>query len=239
MMTKCDRYWYQLNKVYLIILFCTIPAALLFPVLSLIIPMIFLYGTCDKFIVFHAIGEKQDDSVRFIISMPFSRKHIFNTYIKGLTVTSLGYAFAVSLIRALLALTKLSKVFLWSNNINTGYDLFSYIAILLLCLFTTGYFLICLVNNYILSLKSIYLCISFFIVLPLLYVSQFSKAIIMFVTGFSNMKMGISYSLGDILRIGLPEKTASNCSVIIFVILILVVLCSLNFAISKEGKKFV
>ena len=238
MITKCDHYWWHLNKTYLIILFCTIPFAILFPIISLFMPMVFLYGMCDQFLVFHNCGEKQEDSMRFIMTMPFSRGEIFSTYIKGLAVTSLGYAFVIGLIRLVLSLTKVLTISFWSSNLYSRYELSSYMLILIICLLTTGLFLILLVNNYTVTLKTIYICLSLFLILPVLYILQFLKTLIMFFTGFARMRMGVTYGFHDIVNMGLSEKIASIVSVIIFLILVIALVFLIHCITSKSRKRY-
>jgi len=148
MMTKCDRYWCKLNKTNLIILLCSLPVALLLPIMSFILPILFLYISSDKFFVFYNDCETHDDSMRFILSMPFSRKQIVGTYVKGLLYTSMVYTLIIVLIRAVLYLTKISYVFFWSNNISDWYELVTYIVTLTICLLLINIFQISLVNDY-------------------------------------------------------------------------------------------
>lgn len=239
MITKCDQYWWQQNKSYLIILFCTLPAAVLLPAASLLIIIIFLYGTCDKFLVFHSCFEKQDDSMRFILAMPFSREQIFSTYIKGFTLTSLAYVVSITLIRVILMVTKLSRVFFWNGNIDTGIELFNYTSILLTAILITCIFLICLVDNYTISEKSTYISLSLIVVMPLLYILMFLKSIIMSVTGAVRMKMGVTYDVSEIKNMGITEKSASFFSVIILTALIIVLFYTLTAVIAKQRKKYV
>lgn len=237
MITKCDKFWWQLNKKNIIFMFCTLPLAIIFPILSLLIPTIFLYGFCDKYLVFSNCGETHEDSMRFIMTMPFSRKAIFNTYLKGLLLTSLAYTFAISLIRLLLTLTKLSKVFFWSSNINNFYDFFIYTAILIIYLIITLLFLLILMRNYTVTKKSQYISLGIFLVLPLISLLMFLKNILVIITGLSQTKMNVTYDVVDIYKMGISEEIASSLAIIILLIVLGFLLYLLYALIANLSKK--
>jgi hypothetical protein len=239
MITKCDRYWWQLNKVYLIILLCSLPFDLAFPVLSLIMPILILYGSCDKFLVFHGCEGKHDDSMRFIMTMPFSRQQIFDTYIKGSLSISIGYAIAVGLLRLILMLTKFSYVLFWSNNLNNGYGLFIYMALLTISLLSSDLFLISLVNQYTTYYKSCFILISLFVMLPLCCLWQYLKYILLFVSGLIQISDGVVSGTNSNFKLNMLENIAAIASVTLFTVAIIVLICCLRFVKNRQRKRYI
>lgn len=239
MTNNCEKYWLNVNKVYLIILFSTIPIAILIPAASFIIPIIFLYGVCDRFLVLNGGSEKKDDSMRLINSLPFSRKQVFCTYTKGITLISAIYTSVIFIIRIILTCLKISKVFLWASNINDGYNLYNYMFLLVLCFLTTYFFLISLFNYYTISQKSIYISISLFVIFPILIFLQYITYIIRFITALIKTKPYVDYDLNTLYKLGISDKASSITSIILFLAIIIFLLITLKSLTIKEYEKYV
>jgi hypothetical protein len=102
LMTRCDRFWLRVNRNYVLALFVTLPLALLRPWLALGFVGVALFVSCRTFLVFGSRGDGYD-ALRFMTSMPFSRREVFVTYMKGIFGLGGGYVLVVVVLRGVLA----------------------------------------------------------------------------------------------------------------------------------------
>jgi hypothetical protein len=170
--------------------------------------------------------------------MPFSRRQVFDTYLKGLELTSISYFIANGLIRLVLTLLKFSLVHYWNSKINNSYDLITYMAIFSTCLLSANLLLVYLINNYTASKRSLNLSLSFIIVSILPIVLGYFEHILIFVTGVIKMFLNGSYKSEEITIIGISDKAAEILSTIIYLTVIGLLIWWLIFLINRERMRF-
>jgi hypothetical protein len=236
-MTQSDRFWLKVNKNIVLILLGTLPMALLWPGLALGFIGWALFFSCRSFLVFGSRASGHD-ALRFIMTLPFSRRDILMTYVKGILGLGGGYVLLVALLRGILLWTGVHYTGGW-GAIGTGMDLVGYGIVLFIFSVIMAVFQISLLKYYTQSKFGGWIALSLLVVYPGMYVLYYLKTVIQFV---SAMMVALSYdilgvdrsseysgSIEKFLNLGLADEMAQSIAFIIYgIVLIGVVALFIN-----------
>lgn len=235
MRRSCDGLWLRMNRGFLIAGVCTLPVAAVFPVASFAFPAALLFLTCNRFFTFSNTGDSNEDSLRFIRTLPYSREQLFETYGKGICVVCLLYVLALLLLRLVLLLAGLPAVYWWVGNLSSGYELTLYVSELTLFFICCGIFLLRLPRDYTATSRSTYLSIVLFFIFPAAFVCNYLKPYFLLLSGFTKIKMCEPYAFSELLKLSaLPADTAEILSVAVVWAAILVLSLVLARTVRKS-----
>lgn len=235
MRTACDRYWWAVNRNSILLYTCCIPLAVIFPLGGFILPMVFLHSTCCSYLTFDGSNALQEDGLRFIMTMPFSRETIFKTYSRGLAALSLGYAAVIGLIRSLMLLMNCPVGLLWLDNIGTVGELFRYMLALTAELLLLDLILIWSVNRFTETNSSTYALLCCFAMPAVIGVLLFFRDVLGLIVGMSMMKMNTEYDGGELLKIDSVPVAAKGY--VFFSIFLVVLLLVLTLVVREDARK--
>ena len=255
-MTKCDKYWWHVNKKIVCALFLALPLTIINPLGVIIFPLI-LSLSGERFLSLQMISENIEDSYRLILSLPFSRKEIFDTYFKMPMLMSLLYLMGFELIVNMLFIINFKMAPLinfsisFSTNLGSLNSLTFNFFVMFMVLFS-NLFLLLKVNRYCVSkannIRKIFIISVLAISIFYLFIGYFVRQIVFVLNGNPSLfSIDIDYSnpsaverlLNDYnMRIIPVEYTYHLVAIIIHVLIILVLLLLLLMIVNRERKNF-
>ena len=222
-MTSCDKLWLKINRGRLVFLVCTLPVVLIWPVSAIWIIGVALFISCRSFLIF-CRPTNDNDAFRFIMTMPFSRKEIFKTYIKGILFISLGCLAVIAALRSLLLLSGFSYSKGW-NSVFTVSGLIKYLMILLLTSLIAAIFQASLIKDYSQNRYDTFFCVFVFAVPIGLFIVYHLKTAIWFLSGLaiviSRLENNRGYSSEEVLELGMPAQIAGIIAIVLYFVLII------------------
>jgi len=151
-LTKCDRYWWHVNKNVVVVLAFAIALVVINPLGIFVFPIVVTI-LCERFLSLQAISENREDSLRMILALPFSRKDIFDTYLRMVLIISLLYFLLFELITNFLYLIKfkIAPLVDYSSNVSLSSISFPFFALSII--FISIIFSLIIINRYSISLS--------------------------------------------------------------------------------------